>query len=124
MSQALKARTPVWFILAAVVGLLAGTQPPAVSFAVLALSAFTLFGLVTPMSTLAILMILAPMRTLIEIGSTAHISTRHRSIDTDSDGQFLADLFAYKATNSSTTGLVASLYPGYPVFGRNGYHFF
>lgn len=56
----------VWALLAAAVGVLAATQPPAVTFAALAVAGFTLFGLVTPISALAVLLVLAPMRTLIE----------------------------------------------------------
>ncbi len=66
MSRALDARTPFWFVLAAAVGLLTATQPPVVTFAALAVGAFTLIGLISPISALAVLLILAPMRTLLE----------------------------------------------------------
>ena len=66
MSRALHLRTPIWFILATAVGLLAATQPPAITFAALALGAFALLDLITPLSALAVLLMLAPMRTLIE----------------------------------------------------------
>ncbi|MEO8397889.1 MAG: O-antigen ligase family protein [Chloroflexota bacterium] len=66
MSRTLNPRTPIWFVLAAGVGLLAATQPPAITFAAIALAAFALLGMITPLSALAVLLILAPMRTLIE----------------------------------------------------------
>jgi putative inorganic carbon (HCO3(-)) transporter len=66
VSRALNLRTPLWFILTAAIGLLAATQSPAVTFAALALVAFALLGLITPLSALAVMVILAPMRTLIE----------------------------------------------------------
>lgn len=56
--------TPIW-LLAVVLGLLAATQPPSVTFAALALTAFALLGTITPISALAVLLMLAPLRTLI-----------------------------------------------------------
>jgi putative inorganic carbon (HCO3(-)) transporter len=58
--------TSVWIGLALVLGLLAATQPPAVMLVALALVAFSLLNLITPLSALAVMLTLAPMRTLIE----------------------------------------------------------
>ncbi len=62
----LDTRTPLWLLLALALGLLAGTQPAAVTFAALALIAFALAGVITPLSALAVLLVLAPLRTLME----------------------------------------------------------
>ena len=66
MSHRLNLFNPVWLICAVAVGLLAATQPPALTFAALAIAAFAFFGLMTPLSALAVMLILAPMRTLVE----------------------------------------------------------
>jgi O-antigen ligase len=55
----------LWLGLALVVGLLAATQPAPISAAVLGIGAFALLGLITPLSALTSLLILAPLRTLI-----------------------------------------------------------
>lgn len=67
MSQRLRLETltPLWVALAVVVGLLTATQPISVSFGVLALGAFAVLGAITPISALTVLLILAPLRTLI-----------------------------------------------------------
>ncbi|MFN8448352.1 MAG: O-antigen ligase family protein [Anaerolineae bacterium] len=64
--SALDARTSIWAILAVVVAVLAATQPVAVTFAALAVTAFALLGIITPLSTLAVVLILAPLRSLVE----------------------------------------------------------
>ncbi len=53
--------TPV----AALAGLLVALQPPAVSLAALSAAAIGLFALVTPIAALALLLVVAPLRTLI-----------------------------------------------------------
>ena len=55
----------IWLTLAVLVGLLAAIQPPPVTAALLALMAFAVLGVITPISTLAVLLILAPLRNLI-----------------------------------------------------------
>lgn len=67
MSQRLRLETltPLWLAFAVAVGLLTATQPTSVSFGVLALGAFAVLGAITPVSALALLLILAPLRTLI-----------------------------------------------------------
>ncbi len=55
-----------WAVVALIVALLAATQSPAVTFAELAVVVFGLAGLITPLSTLALLLIVAPLRTLID----------------------------------------------------------
>lgn len=62
----LSAPTITWAVLAMLAGLLAATQPPAVLFVGLAAAAFALAGLLTPLSALAVMLIVAPLRTLIE----------------------------------------------------------
>lgn len=59
-------RTLFWGLLALIVGLLAGTQAPALTLVGLTAAVFILLGLITPLSALAALMILAPLRTLID----------------------------------------------------------
>src|SRR5687767_12168792 len=61
----LDAFTPISLALAVVLGLLAATQPPGVTFVALAIAAFALLGTITPLSALAVLLMLAPLRTLI-----------------------------------------------------------
>lgn len=62
---ALDSPTPIWALLALVVALLAATQPVSLTFAALALVAFAVSGIVSPLSTLAVLLILAPLRSLV-----------------------------------------------------------
>ncbi|MEP7290619.1 MAG: O-antigen ligase family protein [Chloroflexota bacterium] len=64
-AQAFRAPALIWLALAVVVGLLAATQPPAVTAVLLALAAFALLGAITPLSALAALLILAPLRNLV-----------------------------------------------------------
>ncbi len=63
---ALDLRTPIWIALALAVGLLAATQPPAITLIALALLGFALLSAITPLSALAVVLVLAPLRTLIE----------------------------------------------------------
>ncbi len=56
---------PLWIGLALAAGLLAATQPPGITLVALALVVFALVGLITPLSALAVMAILAPLRTLI-----------------------------------------------------------
>jgi len=55
----------IWIALAAALGLLIATQPPAISIFVLVTGAFLLCAAINPLAAVGILLILAPMRTLI-----------------------------------------------------------
>lgn len=63
---AFDAQTPLWLVLALVVAVLAATQPISLTFAALALAALAISGIMTPLGTLAALLILAPLRSLVE----------------------------------------------------------
>ena len=55
----------IWLVLAVLVGLLAATQPPAVTAGLLAVAAFALLGTITPLSALVAMLVFAPLRNLI-----------------------------------------------------------
>ncbi len=63
----------VWFILAGAVGLLVGTQPLGITLLILAASLFLLLAAITPLAGITILMLLAPMRTLIATEATIQL---------------------------------------------------
>lgn len=54
----------LWAGCAAVLGVLAATQPLGTSFALLALAGLALLALITPLSALVVLLVIAPIRTL------------------------------------------------------------
>ncbi len=55
----------IWLVLAALVGILTATQSVGSALIVLAVAAFAILGAITPLSALGVLLILAPLRTLI-----------------------------------------------------------
>lgn len=60
------AQVLIVIVLAIVAGVLAGTQSPSTTAVVVALTAMSVFAVITPTAALLLLLILAPLRTLIE----------------------------------------------------------
>lgn len=63
----------LWGIAALAVGLLIGTQPPAITALLLGSAAFALAGFITPFAALVIMLVLAPLRALIATESPVQL---------------------------------------------------